>query len=98
MGSRLRAPMPRANASFTISRKAGRKPIVHRPALQKKPQPATADQPEQYQLFDTPQYTYRVFVTNMRRAIDLLVWFYDQRAGAVSATAIITPSKESFSD
>ena len=37
---------------------------------------------EQYQLFDTPEYTYRVFVTNMGRAIDLLVWFYNQRAGA----------------
>jgi hypothetical protein len=48
----------------------------------KKPQPAAADEPEQYQLFDTPEYTYRVFVTNMRRAVDLLVWFYDQRAGA----------------
>jgi hypothetical protein len=48
----------------------------------KKPQPPAADQPEQYQLFDTPEYSYRVFVTNMRRAIDLLVWFYDQRAGA----------------
>jgi hypothetical protein len=33
-------------------------------------------------LFDTPEYTYRVFVTNMKRAVDLLVWFYDQRAGA----------------
>jgi hypothetical protein len=48
----------------------------------KKPKPAAADQPEQYQLFDTPEYTYRVFVTNMKRALDLLVWFYDQRAGA----------------
>jgi Transposase DDE domain group 1 len=48
----------------------------------KKPHPATADEPEQYQLFDTPEYTYRVFVTNMQRAVDLLVWFYDQRAGA----------------
>ena len=48
----------------------------------KKPKPATADEPEQYQLFDTLEYTYRVFVTNMKRAIDLLVWFYDQRAGA----------------
>jgi hypothetical protein len=48
----------------------------------KKPQPAAAEEPEQYQLFDTPQYTYRVFVTNMKRAVDLLVWFYDQRAGA----------------
>jgi len=48
----------------------------------KKPKPAGADEPEQYQLFDTPGYTYRVFVTNMKRPVDLLVWFYDQRAGA----------------
>ena len=48
----------------------------------KKPKPAAANEPEQYQLFDTPEYTYRVFVTNMNRAVDLLVWFYDQRAGA----------------
>ncbi len=48
----------------------------------KKPKPTAADDPEQYQLFDTPEYTYRAFVTNMKRAIDLLVWFYDQRAGA----------------
>jgi Transposase DDE domain group 1 len=37
---------------------------------------------EQYQLFDTPEYSYRVFVTNMEEAIDLLVWFYRQRATA----------------
>src|SRR6267143_892558 len=37
---------------------------------------------EQYQLFDTPEYTYRVFVTDMGQPIDLLVWFYRQRAGA----------------
>jgi Transposase DDE domain group 1 len=37
---------------------------------------------EQYQLFDSPQYIYRVFVTDMKRPIDLLVWFYNQRAGA----------------
>jgi hypothetical protein len=48
----------------------------------KKPKPRASDEPEQYQLFDTPEYTCRVFVTNMKRAIDLLVWFYDQRAGA----------------
>ena len=41
-----------------------------------------ADEAEQYQLFDTPKYTYRVFVTNMTDPIDLLVWFYNQRAGA----------------
>src|SRR3989475_7849481 len=37
---------------------------------------------EQYQLFDSPQYIYRVFVTNMKRPVDLLAWFYNQRAGA----------------
>ena len=37
---------------------------------------------EQYQLFDTPQYVYRVFVTNMEEDIALLVWFYNRRAGA----------------
>jgi hypothetical protein len=38
---------------------------------------------EQYQLFDTPDYKYRVFVTNFKRdAVALLAWFYDQRASA----------------
>ena len=37
---------------------------------------------EQYQLFETGKYLYRVFVTNMDAAIDLLVWFYRQRASA----------------
>jgi Transposase DDE domain group 1 len=37
---------------------------------------------EQYQLFATSRYTYRVFVTNLDRPIDLAVWFYNQRAGA----------------
>ena len=49
---------------------------------QKKPKPKEADEPEQYQLFDTPEYSYRVFVTSMKDAIDALVWFYNQRAGA----------------
>ena len=48
----------------------------------KKPKAKEAGAPEQYQLFDTPEYTYRVFVTDMKRAIELLEWFYDQRAGA----------------
>jgi hypothetical protein len=48
----------------------------------KKPRPKAAEEPEQYQLFDTPEYSYRVFVTDMKDAIDLLVWFYNQRAGA----------------
>jgi hypothetical protein len=49
---------------------------------QKKPPPRPAGEPEQYQLFDTPEYSYRVFLTNMKDAIALLVWFYQQRAGA----------------
>ena len=49
---------------------------------QKKAQTSAAAKPEQYQLFDTPEYSYRVFVTNMTDAVYLLVWFYSQRGGA----------------
>lgn len=48
----------------------------------KKNKKPVANDAEQYQLFDTAPYEYRVFVTNMTGAIDLLVWFYRQRAGA----------------
>lgn len=48
----------------------------------KPPKTAEPGQPEQYQLFDTPAYTYRVFVTNMKAPIDALVGFYRQRATA----------------
>src|ERR1022692_3758757 len=41
-----------------------------------------AAETKQYQLFDTPEYTYRVFVTNMVESVDLLVWLYNQRAAA----------------
>ncbi|MEO7479621.1 MAG: IS1380 family transposase [Sulfuriferula sp.] len=37
---------------------------------------------EQYQLFETCQYTYRVFVTDFSEPIDFVVWFYNQRGGA----------------
>jgi len=37
---------------------------------------------EQYQLFDTPEYTYRAFVTDLDAPIDVVVGFYRQRAGA----------------
>ena len=47
---------------------------------QKKPKPAR--ETEQYQLFDAPEYTYRVFVTDMDAPIDVVVGFYRQRAGA----------------
>jgi hypothetical protein len=48
----------------------------------KKPKPRETGEPEQYQLFDTPEYSYRVFVTNLKDPVDLLVWFYSQRGGA----------------
>jgi DDE family transposase len=51
-------------------------------ALRYKKKEKTAEEREQYQLFDSPEYIYRVFVTNIAEAIDLLVWFYNQRAGA----------------
>jgi Transposase DDE domain group 1 len=41
-----------------------------------------ADQPEQYQLFETTDYAYRAFVTHLQDAVDLLGWLYHQRAGA----------------
>lgn len=49
---------------------------------EKKPETLADDEPEQYQLFDTPEYTYRVFVTDMDAPLDALVGFYNQRAGA----------------
>jgi hypothetical protein len=48
----------------------------------KKQEAAAAEKPQQYQLFDTPEYSYRVFVTNMSGGIAMLTWFYNQRAGA----------------
>ncbi len=41
-----------------------------------------AEETEQYQLFETSQYQYRVFVTDMTDPISFVVWFYNQRAGA----------------
>ncbi|MEO7143349.1 MAG: IS1380 family transposase [Bryobacteraceae bacterium] len=41
-----------------------------------------AEETEQYQLFETSQYKYRVFVTNMTDPIYFVVGFYNQRGGA----------------
>jgi hypothetical protein len=49
---------------------------------EKKREPKKKEEPEQYQLFETTEYTYRVFVTCMDDPIDVLVWFYRQRATA----------------
>jgi hypothetical protein len=40
------------------------------------------EQTEQYQLFETSQYKYRVFVTDLTDPISFIVWFYNQRGGA----------------
>ena len=45
-------------------------------------QAAGTDQPAPYQLCDTPEYTYRVFGTDLDAAIDVVVGFYRQRGGA----------------
>jgi hypothetical protein len=37
---------------------------------------------EQYQLFETSGYQYRIFVTNMTNPVDFVVWFYNQRGSA----------------
>jgi hypothetical protein len=49
---------------------------------QKEAKPKQASEPEQYQLFDTPEYSYRVFVTNMDGPIDVVTGFYRGRARA----------------
>jgi hypothetical protein len=49
---------------------------------EKKPEASQTEEPEQYQLFDTPEYTYRVFVTDMDAPLDALVGFYRGRASA----------------
>jgi hypothetical protein len=41
-----------------------------------------AEKTEQYQLFETSQYKYRVFVTDLTDPIHFVVWFYNQRGGA----------------
>ena len=41
-----------------------------------------AEETEQYQLFETSRYQYRVFVTDLTDPIYFVVWFYNQRGGA----------------
>src|ERR1700689_4440247 len=49
---------------------------------QKPRQELEAEETEQYQLFETSQHKYRVFVTDMSDPIYFVVWFYGQRGGA----------------
>jgi len=49
---------------------------------EKPPKPVKPGEAEQYQLFETSQYKYRVFVTDIAEPIHFVVWFYNQRASA----------------
>ena len=49
---------------------------------EKEPEKVDLGVAEQYQLFETGGYTYRVFVTSLKAPIYRAVWFYNQRAGA----------------
>lgn len=51
-------------------------------ALRYEKKDEAAQEHEQYQLFDTAHYLYRVFVTNLEASLPVLVGFYNQRAGA----------------
>jgi len=41
-----------------------------------------AEEKEQYQLFESSQYKYRVFVTDLTDPIHFVVWIYNQRGGS----------------
>jgi hypothetical protein len=41
-----------------------------------------AEESEQYQLFETSRYKYRVFVTDWNDPVCFVVWFYNQRGGS----------------
>jgi len=50
-------------------------------AVREEAKPNKLNEPEQYQLFDTPQYSYRVFVTNLDAPIDAGGGFTDNGRG-----------------
>ena len=75
--------MPTRNANSVTSRTGWSKPYRFVALRYEKPrEELEAEETEQYQLFETSQYTYRVFVTDMRDPIYFVVWFYGQRGGA----------------
>ena len=49
---------------------------------EKQPKAGVVDAVEQYQLFETSKYIYRVFVTSLEGPVHTLVAFYNQRAAA----------------
>jgi len=75
--------MPVRSANSVTSRTGGASFIGSWPCATKKTRAEReAEETEQYQLFETSQYKYRVFVTDMSDPIYFVVWFYSQRGGA----------------
>lgn len=80
-------PSPKTDADeeceFSYQPDGWSKPYRFVALRKRKPrQEMEAEESEQYQLFETSQYQYRVFVTNMNDPIHFVVWFYGQRGGA----------------
>jgi hypothetical protein len=80
------APSPGTDADaqceFTYQPAGWPRPYRFLALRYEKPPEAPPEPVEQYQLFATAAYTYRVFVTNFTDPIDKVVWFYNRRAGA----------------
>jgi len=73
--------MPTGSASFATSRKDGGEPTGSWRCGREEAEAQQLNEPEQYQLFDTPQYSYRVFVTNLDAPIDAW-WVFTTTGGA----------------
>jgi hypothetical protein len=65
-------PMPTNHASFGINPRAGAGTTPSLPCVTTSLTKESSEAGEQYQLFDSPQYRYRVFVTDMQESIDVL--------------------------
>src|SRR5579885_3426924 len=74
--------MPAGSANSATSRTDGASPTGSWPCATRRRARNRKEETEQYQLFATSQYKYRVFVTDFVEPIDFVVWFYGQRGGA----------------
>lgn len=79
-------PSPKTDADaqceFRYQPEGWSKPYRFVALRKEKPRQEVEEDAEQYQLFETSQYKYRVFVTDFTETIDFVVWFYGQRGGA----------------
>jgi hypothetical protein len=80
-------PSPKTDAEaeceFRYQPDGWRKPYRFVALRKEKPrEELEAEDAEQYQLFETSQYKYRVFVTDMSDPVYFVVWFYGQRGAA----------------